>query len=217
MTADYPAELCARALRSGTRLLGVVFAVALYVVVSVCGVDAGTPEPSDGQPSIRVLVIPDKLVVREGDRIAIGCVIENISRDRVRMLATMKMYAVSNLTLSDPSGNELSAFTSVKLHIPPLKRADFKDLMPRETIEFPFSARLWRTAIVNLGRGPKEATGLFLDFGNSAILIPGPGRYELRLVLDHGREVIEGISTEFGVMDVWYGKIVSPPVEFVVK
>jgi hypothetical protein len=89
--------------------------------------------------------------------------------------------------------------------------------MPRGTTEFTFVARLQRSTIFNIGRGPREGTGLFLDFGDSAILIPGPGRYGIRSGLDHQRDVIEGLSAEFGVADGWHGKVVSPHVEFVVK
>gem|GEM_PF-6173172 len=89
-------------------------------------------------------------------------------------------------------------------------------LQPNEERRILFEGKLEQTTIPDMMRqGHPEVSGIFLNFGNSAIEIPASGNYDLMFELSYSKEASTDAEKQFG-FDVWHGTVKSPPVKIVI-
>lgn len=167
---------------------------------------------------LAVSVTVSKGHVTVGDRITISGVIKNIASGRIYVEARPRAYSILHVRMSDSQGKPLKGFRKVLFDLKPPAADDFVELKPGDEITMSFNATLRQEKILDIEKGERHfVEGLFLDFENSAILLPGKGKYELAFQIEGGKQYSEEVGRQFGFRSVWYGKAISNPVAVVVK
>jgi hypothetical protein len=148
-----------------------------------------------------------------GDRVWIRLTVKNVSAAPALFFASPVGHSVDFVTLRADDGTVLRAIPIFLLRPPVPSRGDFLSLGPGEEWSFGRSATLREQVLTDYGtQGTPVIRGLFLDFGDSAIHIPGSGKYTLtgRFAQGEGmNRVLEGV---FNLGPLWHGVMTSSSV-----
>lgn len=168
---------------------------------------------------LSITVVVSKPQLTTGDRLTITATIRNISSETFHFMATPDPYPTAHVKLfSVGDTRPLHSYITSIFEIAPLSRRDFVELHPGDQVTMSFGAELRQEAIHDRERkGHPVVRGLFLVFQHSSILIPSKGTYALRFQIRTGEIVSREAQEKFDIRDVWTGKVVSDPVEIVVR
>ena len=149
-----------------------------------------------------------------GDTIQIEAAVKNISSKSFYMYKGL-FHSISYIKLF-MDGKPLRGYYLAQFGILGPTKDSFFLLQPNEESRILFEGNLEQTTIPDIMRqGHPKASGLFLNFGTSAILIPGSGNYEVTFDLSYSKEASAEAQKQFG-FDVWHGTVKSPPVKIMI-
>jgi len=168
--------------------------------------------------TLAVSVSVSKSQLTVGDSIKTSAVIKNISSESFYFEIRAYPHTIGHIKLFANGDTPLRHYIKIMFSLRPPSRSDFLELKPGDEVTMSFPATLREEAIRDIHtEGHPTVHGLFLDFGNSSILIPGKGKYGLRFQLEHDKEWGEEARKRFGLPNLWHGKLVSNPVYIVVR
>jgi hypothetical protein len=192
-----------------------LLALLLFALaVSPEGGEAASGDPITRALDLTAWVLPTSLATR--GEITIAGILRNTSAGPVKLLPKVA-YAIGYIRVKASTGDELRRFQGDGIPaIRPPSVADLVTLNPGEDWRMSSSGYLLETQ----KRDPHTralVSGLFLDFRDSAFLVPGPGVYEVTVKFGESQEFVRQFEAHFGVSGVWHGDLVSPPVRIEVK
>lgn len=164
---------------------------------------------------LKLSIQVDKETWRAGDSITIVYGLRNVGRRPLTTLPWGGEYATNWIHGFSTDGSEGAQLEIVRQTTYELKlipdRTDFINLDPGKSFTRNFTARVSKRSPPK-ETGGIEASGFSLDFGDSAMLFPGPGQYSLQasfVGMDHWSE--EG-RRRYGLENVFVGEIKSDKV-----
>jgi len=160
----------------------------------------------------------DKNHVRQDDEIKITGKIKNVSSSEILLYGRSPVYPTAQIKMFDQKEKPLITYIKLIPEIEPPRANDIVKLGPGDELTKFFTVKIKRQRIQDVEKGGhKFVEGLFLDFNNSAILIPQRGRYNLLFGIECSKEFAEEMERILGFAEIWYGKASSNPVEIVVE
>lgn len=196
------------------RLVWFYISGFLFLSAICCRLASGADSLTD---SLEVAVRLDKREWMIGDRITITAVIRNMSPERLTFSPMVSFYPIADLRMFTNDETPLDSLIKIHIQMSHPTRANFVNLNPGQEITRTFEATLRETVQDFQTRGYPMLQGLFLDFGNSAITMPGRGKYRLRFQREQSQQLSEEQEKQFGLDNIWHGKLVSDPVDIVVR
>lgn len=156
--------------------------------------------------------------ISRSDKLRVAAIIRNTGSAPLYIENRPHPYAVTHIKMYDATGMELRSYLTIIFEIAPPRKEDFVDLRPDDEISMSFVGTLQRRTIPDIRKGEGATVeGLFLDFGASSILLPKNGTYDLTFELESRKDFAESIEEQFGLHNVWHGKLVSKPVQITIS
>jgi hypothetical protein len=199
----------------GHRWPGAILVALVMVCVGWSVSPTGDCAGAGAALELTAHVVPANLARREG--ILVVAIVKNVSKAPVLFLPYKYPFAIGHITLKSLAGEPVQTLRGVEHPlIPPTRATDLVLLQPGEESRLAFSGYLLDTEKPDPDTG-RMVSGFFLDFRNSAFLLPGAGSYEITVHFDWSQEVNRQIEATFGVQGLWSDALVSFPVRIEVQ
>jgi hypothetical protein len=154
----------------------------------------------------------DKKQIANGDQLNIVATVRNVGKDAAYLSVRPDPYAVMHIKMYNSIGIPLPRYLTVIFELARLQKEDFAELKPGDKISFRFKGIVRKATLQDIREEEGSAVrGLFLDFGTSAILLPGNGYYKLAFELVKTEGFADLMQDELGLKHVWHGTTVSEP------
>ena len=186
------------------------------LLIMLCSTAALSAEVSD---ALSIAVKLDKNVLTIGDDVIVSAVLKNNS-SKVVYFANHPTYAMNHINIRSPKGELLPGFTTARITVLGLgiPRALLVEIPAGGESAIKFAGTLVKKTIPNFKKqNYPKITGAFLDFGTSAILFSENGDHSLQIEFSHNESLSKDAEAQSGVMNIWYGRVISEPVTFQVK
>jgi len=190
---------------SSNRVTGLILMLFIAGELMVTKVDAA--DVLEANISI------DKNRLSLGEQTTITGSIKNISSQNIYVLKRNHPYTFAHMQMFTGIGAPLKTFKLKVFGLIPVGPSDFTELKPGDTLNMMFSGVLKKKKILDIEKaGRVIVEGVFLDFEDSALLIPAPGKYSLKFQYEIEPELQKQWGNEFH-LNLWGGTIVSPTIE----
>jgi hypothetical protein len=184
-------------------------------------VSAITTSPRMGHAMSDGLVLEvrcDRSVLKRNDPVLLEGTVRNTSAGPVTFLTRVSPHGTSHVVMRNRLGERLQQFRLISGLPSPYDRNDFVVIPPsgqwKTTIRAQVREMTFRDPEKN---GHPWVSGLFLDFQNSAIRIPGPGEYDLTMEFQRDEAFLRELEQSVGIQNAWFGHLVSAPVRIEIK
>jgi hypothetical protein len=126
-------------------------------------------------------------------------------------------YQGDFLLLRSADGNFIRKIHHVEYKRKIFDKESFHEILPNETKQFHFMAKpRWFDATGWSNQGLNQPREFVLDFGDMLHVIKNPGKLEAYATLYFSKPN-EAQEKSLGISNIWYGRIVSKPIEIDVK
>lgn len=152
----------------------------------------------------------DKNICKVGDTINISYELKNNSEDSIRITA-LGFWSVDKIKIFDTSGKAMRGIKIAKYSIRIIpKEDDFTTIQPKDSFLVSLKGKI-KYGSIDIGEAYK---GLYLDFGDSCILLPGgEGIYLLKGVAKGNEAWQQEGEKRYSFSNIWAGEIESEAVE----
>jgi hypothetical protein len=166
---------------------------------------------------VSLTVSPSALA--RGDTLTLSASIENVSRRAITIETRRSVYAIAHVSLYDDAGRRLDGIKTLIFQVAPPSVADFVTVNAGGAFVIRISGQLKEDTVVDIERpgGGERRHGVFLDFDDSAIEIPGPGRYAVEFTWESSPGWSRVAQARFGLTNVWYGTATSSRATIIVR
>jgi hypothetical protein len=189
--------------------------LTLCIIVLASYVVAVAYAATDATLGLRASVEVDRQTVRNGDSLLVTGVLTNVGTESIGLLARRKAYSILHVICRDEHGRRVEGVERLSVHLRAYERHDFIRLSAAAHTRFEFRARVHSQSIIDVS-GQRYAPRLILDFGDSALLVPGPGRYTIEFEFEQPAELEAWARETFGI-SLWRGHLVSVPITIEIR
>lgn len=175
-------------------------------------------EGAEASQQLEVSVRSTKAQLGPGDRIAIIGTLRNAEIEPITVFKRRRLYSTLHVKIFDHRQQPMKAFRLLTFEPAVITRNDFGDLKRSDEITMSFDGVLRNQTIHEIESASNGfVRGLFLNFEDSAILLNGPGQYELRFSYDVSKEIADEWTKTYGFKALWRGTMLSKPIFLTVR
>ncbi len=193
-----------------------MFAIAIVFCILLTPrlVASSDAQANAGVVTLALSVSADRTGLSVGDPIHLVFTLKNVSNATVLFFASAEGNWTDYIRLRGVDGIELRDFTKALVRHRTPSQADFRVFEPGDEWSFNLSAVLQIQTNADYGTpGAPDVRGVFLDFGDSAIHIPTPGRYALTGRFQQAQKMVRDLEVWFTLSELWHGELLSEPLD----
>lgn len=175
-------------------------------------------EGAEVSHQLEVSVRSTKAQLGPGDRITIIGTLRNAGIEPITVFKRRRLYSTLHVKIFDHRQQPMKAFRLLMFEPAAITRNDFVDLKSSDEITMSFDGVFKNQTIREIeSTGKGFVQGLFLNFEDSAILLNGPGQYELRFSYEVSKEIADEWTKAYGFNALWRGTTLSKPIFLTVR
>lgn len=175
-------------------------------------------EGAEVSQQLEVSVRSTKAQLGPGDRITIIGTLRNAGIEPTTVFKRRRLYSTLHVKIFDNRQQPMKSFRLLIFEPAAITTNDFVELKRSDETTMSFYGALKSQTIRDIeSAGRVWVQGLFLNFEDSAILLNGPGQYELRFSYEVSKEMADEWTKAYGFNALWRGTTLSKPIFLTVR